>query len=196
MTGLEKILAEIKTEANAAAEQTIAAANAKAEKLLAAAKADADAKAAKEAQITEQKKLELEQSSKSATALQRQQHVLAQKRTLLDETLRKAKESLYNLPEDEYFSLLIKLAAKSVHDGKGLLHLNTKDLSRLSTDFKAQLEAALPPECSLELSTQSRSVDGGFVLAYGDVEENCSFAAIFDSRADEFSDLICNTLFA
>jgi len=34
------------------------------------------------------------------------------------------------------------------------------------------------------------------VLKYGDVEENCSFRAMFDARSDEFSDLVRDTLFA
>ena len=196
MSSLEKILAEIKTEATAEAELTISAAHTRAGEILAAARAEADAKAKTAKAATEKKKSEIAQSNVSAIALQRRQHILAQKRMLLDETLSKAKEALHKLPDSEYFALLLKLARKNVHSGEGVLILNAKDRDRLPADFQAQLEAALPADCKLTVSTQNRSIDGGFVLTYGDVEENCSFAAIFDTRADEFSDLAYSSLFS
>ena len=196
MTGLEKILAEIKAEAEAEARQTLAAANAKAEELLLAARTEAEAIASAEKEASAHKTAEIAQSSNSAISLQRRQRILGQKRMLIEETLDKARKSLCDLPDDEYFALLAKLASNNAHAGSGTLLLNEKDLSRLPAAFKSQLAAVLPQGSELTVGEQTRPIDGGFVLAYGDVEENCSFAAIFDTRADEFSDLICDTLFA
>ena len=196
MSSLEKILAEIKAEAAAEADQTIAAARAKAEEILAAAHTEANAKTKAAKELTAKKKAEIEQSNDSAIALQRRRHILAQKRMLLDETLLKAKERVYNLPDSEYFSLLVQLAAKNAYSGDGTLIFNKKDRARLPADFQAQLAAALPAGHSLAVGDQSRPIDGGFVLIYGDVEENCSIAAIFDARADEFGDLAYGVLFS
>ena len=43
---------------------------------------------------------------------------------------------------------------------------------------------------SLTVSGETRRMEGGFVLVYGGVEENCSFRALFDSRKDELQDKV------
>lgn len=195
MTGLEKILAEILDEAKAEAEHALAAAKAKADEMAVTAKAEADTVADKARAAAAQDVADVEYSRNSALALQRRQRTLAQKQALLAETLEKARDSLYALPDGDYFGLLVKLAAKTAQPGEGELLLNEADLARMPKDFEKQLAGALPTGSTLKVGGQARPIDGGFVLKYGDVEENCSFAAIFDAREDEFSDLIRDVLF-
>jgi len=196
LNGLEKILAEIKAEANAEAAQIIAEANAKAEETLSAARAEAMAKESKMNAEAAQRLAETRRAFVSAAALMRRQRILAQKRELLAETLDMAKEALYALPEVEYFSLLARLVARSAHAGDGVLYLSQQDRARMPQGFAIQVQADLPVGGSLSISSDSRPIDGGFILAYGDVEENCSFAALFDARADELNDLVCGVLFS
>ena len=196
MNGLEKILAEIKAEAEAEAAQIVSAANAGAAERLEAARAEAKAKENKIQLEAAQSIAAAERSFESAVVLERRQRILAQKRVLLAKTLEKAKETLCALPEAEYFSLLARLAAQNAQPGQGVLCLNARDKARMPAGFEAQLLAALPAGSSLTVGSETRPIDGGFVLVYGDVEENCSFAALFDARADEFNDLACGVLFA
>ncbi len=195
MTGLDKIIAEIKGEAEAEARQTVDAARAEADEILAAARAEAEAKAERIAAAARQDIADIERSRESAMALQRSQRSLAQKQALLAETLNKARESLYALGDGEYFDLLLRLAAKNAEPGEGEVLLNEKDKKRLPKDFEARLAAALPKGSTLKLAGEARAIDGGFVLRYGQVEENCSFGAMFDAREEEFSDLIRPSLF-
>lgn len=195
MTGLEKIVKEILDEAQAEAGETLAKAQAEAQKILDDAKEERDAKAARAAADADKTVADIEAARESAMALQRRQRLLAAKQALLEETLQKALDSLYALPVDAYFDLLVRLAAGAAQPGNGEMYLNEQDKKRMPAGFEQKLAAALPQGTSLKIADVTRPMDGGFVLKYGDIEENCSFRAIFDLRADAFSDLVRDTLF-
>ncbi len=195
MTGLEKIVKEIADEASAEAKTTLENAKAEADDILAQAKSEADALREKSEADAQKHRSELEQSRNSALALQKRQRLLETKQALLSETLEKARKELYALPVDLYFTLLLKLAAQAAEEGKGEMMLSEQDAARLPQDFEAKLAAVLPSGSTITLLKETRPVDGGFVLKYGDVEANCSFAAIFDARREEFADIISPILF-
>ena len=196
MTGLEKIIKEIEDEAAAEAEAVLAKARQEAEELLQAARQKAQAAGDKAEAESGQAVADIEYSRDSALALQKRQRSLETKQALLAETLEIAKKELCALPDDTYFALLVRLAVSSAEAGEGEMLLSQKDSQRIPAGFAAQLAAALPAGASLRISSETRPIDGGFVLKYGDVEENCSFSAIFDARRDEFADKISPVLFA
>ena len=45
------------------------------------------------------------------------------------------------------------------------------------------------------LSDQTKEMDGGFVLTYGGIEENCTIRAVFAAKKDELSDKVHEMLF-
>lgn len=196
MAGLDKILQEIEAGAAAEAARQIEEAKAKAGEILAQAQTESDAACAQIGQEAAKAVAEEERSRASALALQRRKETLQAKQQLLAETLDKARGALYVLPEKEYFDLLARLAAKNAAPGEGVMLLNEKDLARLPGGFEKQVQAALPPGSSIALSKETRPLDGGFVLQYGDIEVNCSFSAIFDAGQDEMADRIRDILFA
>lgn len=195
MSGLEKIIAEIDAEAAREAENMLNEANAEAARIMNEARAQADANAAEIKNASDADVAEVQRSRQSATVLQRRQRSLAQKQMLLDETLEKACGALYALQDAEYFDLLKKLVASEAEPQAGEMLLNEKDKARLPKTFEKDLQKVLPKGGSLKISPESRPLDGGFVLKYGDVEQNASFKAIFSARADEFADLVAGTLF-
>ncbi len=195
MTGLDKIIKEIADEASAESKSTLDNAKAEAEAILADAKSKADSLREKSDLEAKQHRSEIEKSRNSALALQKRQRLLETKQELLSETLEKVRNELYALPPKEYFAMLVRLAAQSAEEGEGEMMLCEKDNARLPQDFEAELSAALPKGSAIRLSKETRPVDGGFVLKYGDVEANCSFAAIFDARREEFADIISPILF-
>ncbi|MGD9560166.1 MAG: V-type ATP synthase subunit E [Oscillospiraceae bacterium] len=196
MTGLEKILAEIKNEAAAEAQQTLEKAKEEADGILAQAKAVRDEQTGHIAASAAQDVADIERSRESAMALQRRQRTLATKQALLEETKQMALDRLYALDDAAYFELLVKLAGKAAQPGAGVMLLSEKDQKRMPADFEKKLAAALPAGAAVSISKESRPFDGGFVLQYGEVEENCTFKAMFDARGDAFSDLISEVLFA
>ena len=48
---------------------------------------------------------------------------------------------------------------------------------------------------TLTLSKEAREMDGGFVLIYGGIEENCTIKAVFRAKKEELSDRINRLLF-
>ena len=163
---------------------------------MAKAKADSDALAAGIAADAQRDVAEINRSRDSAQQLQRRQRTLQTKQAVLNETIDMALESLYKLPDVDYFVLLVRLAARAAQPGEGVMYLNEKDRARLPAEFETHLAKALPAGAKLTLSDKTRPIDGGFVLGYGGVEENCSFEAIFSARHDEFSDMIRDILFS
>ncbi|MDL2323753.1 V-type ATP synthase subunit E [Ruminococcaceae bacterium OttesenSCG-928-A16] len=197
MSGLEKILQEIQQEADTESAALLLRAKTEADEMVAAAESAADVKAAEIAETAAQDVKNIQQAQQSAMQLQRRQRTLAVKQQLLAETLEKARQALLQLPTDEYFELLLVLAGKAAQPGSGEMLLNEHDHARLPAFFKLKLAAeALPKGAILLVSSSTRPIDGGFVLKYGDIEENCSFEAMFNARRDEFVDLIQQTLFA
>ena len=49
---------------------------------------------------------------------------------------------------------------------------------------------------SLKICRQEKGIEGGFVLAYGGIEENCTLRAMFDAKRDELSDEAHRLLFS
>lgn len=195
MTGLDTIIKEIMDEAQQEAEAMKTKAKTQADGILEKARAAAAAGSDKVLAGAAATVADVEYSRDSARALQRRQRTLETKQALLNETLEKALQELYGLPADTYFELCIRLAVRSAETGEGQMLLNAADKARLPADFERRLSAALPAGRTITLSDQTRPIDGGFVLKYGDVEENCSFRAVFDARAEELGDKVRSILF-
>ena len=45
------------------------------------------------------------------------------------------------------------------------------------------------------MSDEIRSIDGGFVLVYGGIEENCTFKAMLEASREELHDMVNGKLF-
>ena len=73
---------------------------------------------------------------------------------------------------------------------------SARDLKRMPKDFPQKLSAAAQKVGgALAVSKDPRAIDGGFVLIYGGMEENCSFGALFDANREDFLDAARAALF-
>lgn len=110
-----------------------------------------------------------------------------------------AKQQLKNMPQEAYFENIVKLAVKASQNGKGTILFSKADLDRLPENFADTLNAALvaggKEGAALTVSSETRDIDGGFVLTYGGIEENCSFDALFDSAHEMLQDKVQEILF-
>lgn len=196
MTGLEKIVAAIRQEAQAEAQALIDQAKAEAARIRSDGKSGSDALCAEIEAAAGQQAAEIERASVSAARLQRRRKLLEAKQEILARTLEQALERLYALPGEEYFNLLIKMAAACAERAEGELLLCERDLPRRPQDFARRLAQALPEGAALAVSDEPRPIDGGFILKYGEIEHNCSFRAIFDARREELTDRMRDILFS
>lgn len=195
MSGLDRILQQIKSDS----EQAVAKIKAEAEKTVAANQAaTADETEREIAKIKQQTKLgciEIIKRAQSSAVLIKKQTLLAAKQRIIAEMISSAHDKLLSLPDDEYFELIEKLISIYAHNGeKGVIAFNERDIQRMPKLYKAKL--ALVSQGNLKLSGSSANIDGGFVLIYGGIEENCSFEAIFREKHDALVDKVGSMLFS
>ncbi|MDR2650478.1 MAG: V-type ATP synthase subunit E [Clostridiales bacterium] len=195
MTGLDKIIDEIITEARREAAGILDEARAEADEIEKQATAQAAAQARAAEAETDKRIVDLTAGRETSYVLRRRQALLEARQAVLEETLTAGRQALIDLPDNEYFAFILKLAAAQAASGEGVLLFNAGDRARMPKNFQHLLNLALPEGKTLVVSDAPVRIDGGFILKYGELEENCSFAAIFRDRRDEFIDLIRGLIF-
>lgn len=195
MNGLDKILQQIKDDSDAAVakikgESEKSAFEIKqkilknAEKEVAAIKVRATAECE-----------DIKARGDSSAALAKKQAMLNAKQSIISELINNAHGSLLSLSANEYFAIIEKMIAKNSHKNEqGKISFNKADNQRLPKDFNEKLSKLSGG--MLTLSDDTADIDGGFVLIYGGIEENCSFDAIFSEKYDELQDEVYSLLFS
>ena len=196
MTGLDKIKQNILDEATESAKSSMDEAKAKVRQIEEQNKAEAEKKCAEISQKTEAQLVQIKERTKSSMELERSRKMLETKQTLIAEVIDNAKAQIRELPDEEYFALLLKIADKAIHEGDGIVFLSSKDLARMPKDFEDKIKAiAEVRQAKMSVSKDAIDIEGGFVLSYGGIEENCTLEAIFADKKEELSDLVQKLLF-
>lgn len=197
MTGLDKILSQIQHEAEEAAASVLAKAKNEAADIKSAAIAKGKAESEIIAQQSKSAVEDVLARAASAAALQKRKAILTAKQQIISDTITKAQQSLYQLPQEQYFGIILKMAEKFTLPQEGEILFSAADLKRLPEGFETTLNNAIKAKgASLKISSNPRNIDGGFILAYGGVEENCSFEALFSSAHDSLQDKVHQLLFS
>lgn len=192
MKGLSNILTQIENETAEKINEVIGAANEQANKIKAESKAKAEKEAKAIISVAEVKAKDMLSRSESANELKIKRAILTKKQELINETIDKAMESIINLPDDKYFDMIIKLVKKYAHsESGGEILMSERDKKRMPKDFELNIKE----NYGIEVSEKTINSDGGFILSYGDIEENCTFKAVFESKREEILTLINNLLF-
>ena len=194
MTGLDKIINQIKLEADQAVSAKIFEANKKAEAIIDEAKAQINEECVDIESTGRQKAEDTLSRALSAAALYKKKTLLAEKQRIISETFDEAEKRLNNLGDAEYFEFIKKIAVKNALPKEGILLLSTKDIQRLPEGFEAELNSMLK-DGSLKVSGEPANIGYGFVLSYGGIEENCTFRALIDSERETLADKVQELLF-
>lgn len=194
MTGLETIISQIESDAQREADGQLADARAEAEGVLQAAKQEAEKRARDILAQGERKAQDIRDRAASAAGLESRNAMLAFKQDVIRQVIDSARKSMENAPDEEYFDTLIKLAGRFAKEGKAVLQLNRRDLDRLPADFEEKVKKAAP-QADITLSKTACGIESGFVLAYGGIDINCTFAAIFEDAEAELRDAVGKILF-
>lgn len=197
MTGLDIIINEINRETDATVSKIELEAKEKADKIIKQGEIDADKKLNELKQSFENKKQESFKRCKSTAELEKRKRVLIAKQEIINSVIAKAKETLVQADEKKYFDNIIKMVEKYSLSQDGEIIFNEKDLNRLPKDLQNNIDNIVSKKGgSLKISKETRSIDSGFILSYGGIEENCSFTALFNSANDELKDLVHNLFFS
>ena len=134
--------------------------------------------------------------AKSSSELKKRQAILAAKQSIIGNMLDKAYDAMVALPDEEYFQVIVKCLEKSVQPKSGEICFSGKDRKRLTPQTEKQIEQiAAAHGGSLKVSNGNCDIDGGFILIYGGIEENCSFRAMLDANREHLADKVNELLF-
>ena len=193
MNGLEKIVARMEADTQAACDALAASAAENAAAILRDCQAQADAAAQDSAQRAAAQAAEHLEHLNGSSQLACRQRVLAAKQQLIDEAFARAAQALAALPQAEYVDLLAALAAENGSGDEELL-LSAHDRETVGA---AVVDAANAkrPGTAFRLSDETRDTGGGLVLRRDRVELNCSFTEKLRQLRQEESSAVAKLLF-
>ena len=193
MNGLEKIVARMEADTQAACDALAASAAENAAAILRDCQAQADAAAQDSVQRAAAQAAAHLEHLNGSSQLACRQRVLAAKQQLIDEAFARTAQALTALPQAAYIDLLASLAAENGSGDEELL------LSKADRDAvgAAVVEAAnaKKPGAAFRLSEETRDTGGGLVLRRGRVELNCSFTEKLRQLRQEESSAVAQLLF-
>lgn len=196
MTGLDTILESIRRDGRETADSILKKAGDDASEILSRGKAEAQLRREEILRGTANEAKDAAGRVISAAHRQERRIILSARQKIILEMIEAAERSLYDLNDEDYFEVIVSLASKRAMPQKGELLLGSRDFARMPPDFEEKLGAALPEGAELTVSAaQEAPVEGGFILVYGGIEENCTFKALFDDRREQLQDLANRLLF-
>lgn len=193
MNGLDKIIARMEADTQAACDALAARAAENAAAILRDCQAQADAVTRDSAQRAEAQAAEHLEHLNGSSQLACRQRVLAAKQQLIDEAFARTAQALAALPQADYIDLLAALAAENGSGDEELL-LSAHDRETVGA---AVVDAANAkrPGAAFRLSEETRDTGGGLVLRRDRVELNCSFTEKLRQLRQEESSAVAQLLF-
>lgn len=197
MTGLEKMKSQILDEANRSAGEILEQAKKEADAVMAEARKNAEAECQRISEKSEADAESLKGRAESSCDLQKRKAVLKAKQEVISEILKCAYKKMLASDTETYFDIIRKMLNKYVLPEEGEICFSSDDKKRMPDGFEKEIAAiAAAKGGKLIVSKEERNIQGGFVLIYGGIEENCTFKAMFDSRRGELSDKVHALLFS
>ena len=194
MTGTEKIIAHIETDAKAQAEEIISAAEARCAEIK--SKYELQAADLYQAKIREGVKAcqDKEDGALRISRREARKSTLAVKQEMVSKSFEMALEQITSLPEEQYIAFLKRLAMQASSTGDEEILLNARDREKIGEKLLAAVNAE--PGKSLTLSDETREIAGGLILRRGNVEANSSAELLVDLTRSELSSKLANVLFS
>ena len=195
MTGLEKMIYQIKNDSDSTIAQITENARVEVERIMSEAMTQAEAECAAVLQKGKEEAQVQERIFSSSAEHEEKKMLLTARREVIDDVFAKALEKLRSLPDREYFTVLSGLAVKYAENGEGEMLLSEKDRAHVPADFISGINSKLSGK-SVKLASDTVQTNGGFILRYGGIEINCTFAALIDGRREQLGDKLSRFLFA
>lgn len=134
------------------------------------------------------------QMAESGAALEKKQMLLSTKVSVIDGIINDALAEMKAFPEKEYFEAVYRLIDKYALPEAGRIIVSDNDRKRLPSDFLEKVNSGRKEK--LTLSDESRDIDGGCILAFGDIEINCTFEALVSASRNDIKDELYRMVFA
>ena len=197
MTGLDKMVNQILDEAKNSANAKIEEANSQAEALKAEALEEVKVLVAEISKQSDADIANYKERVKSAADLKRRTAILTAKQEMISQVIDKAYAKFCAKDGDAYFKTLKEMLKKFAQPLEGEIYFSSEDLKRLPAGFADEAaKIAKSKGGKLTVAKEAKNIEKVFVLAYGGIEENCSFKAMFDAKRDELQDQVQKILFS
>lgn len=193
-SGLDKIIEEIGAASEGVIKELLDKAQSEADEITKKAEKEAEETVRRITSEGEKQLTDAGNRAHSAAVLAKRQLLLSEKQTLIGAVMEKAKRTFTEMPDSEYFDTILKLVKKNALPQDGEIIFNAADKKRMPSNFVETLAGAVTGG-KLKVSDETRDIDGGFVLSYGGIEQNCSIGALFDSNMELLQDKIQGLLF-
>ena len=196
MSGLDNIVEEIRNQSKQEADEILKEADVFCKDYMNKIKKDVEVEVVSiEKKALADRKLYEEKPVSGMEFLERNS-ILRAKQQVIEQAIDKARESIAGLNDEEYFNVLEKLLLKNVLQGMGKICFSKKDLDRIPNGFEDRVkEIVAENQGELVIDKEPANIKDGFVLVYGEIEENCTLKALFDSNIDRIKDIANKQLF-
>lgn len=196
MSGLDNIVEEIRNQSKQEADEILKEADVFCKDYMNKIKKDVEVEVVSiEKKALADRKLYEEKTVSGMEFLERNS-ILRAKQQVIEQAIDKARESIAGLNDEEYFNVLEKLLRKNVQQDKGKICFSKKDLDRIPNGFENRVkEIVAENQGELVIDKEPANIKDGFVLVYGEIEENCTLKALFDSNIDRIKDIANKQLF-
>ena len=197
MGGLDKIIEEIKDQANAEAGQILKEADEYCDEYM----KEITDKVADELEAFEKKeksKRDLyDEKVKSGALFRERNEILKTKQQCINEVIKEAEYTICNLETKQYFDFLSKLFEANFDGTDGEMFFGKEDLERMPEEFKEKIKAIADNKgAKVNISDKTKNIKNGFILVYGEIEENCTIQSLFDEKSDALRDIVNKELFS
>ena len=195
MAGIDKILSSIKESAEAEAAEVVKEAEAKAEELIEKTKKECLVYSVEE-NAKSDKKIELAQKRYNAQSEQAAKLILLNARqNIIESALENALSTIEKSGPKEYFDMLLKLLERAAGKGEGELYLSKEDIDRMPSEFAvAAAGIGAKKGGAIKIAGSKPDIKSGFILKYGQIEENYTMKALFEENHDRLQDIVNSIL--
>ena len=197
MSGLDNIVEEIRNQSKQEADEILKEADVFCKDYMNKIKKDVEVEVVSiEKKALADRKLYEEKTVSGMEFLERNS-ILRAKQQVIEQAIDKARESIAGLNDESALSACQFLnIRKNVQQGKGKICFSKKDLDRIPNGFEDRVkEIVAENQGELVIDKEPANIKDGFVLVYGEIEENCTLKALFDSNIDRIKDIANKQLF-
>lgn len=192
MADLQRITGHIEQAANEEAAEIARNAQDKYDEILRAYRARGEQESKDTLENARKEAERITERAISAAAQKNAQALLAYKNQKIGEVIESAKKYVLSMDREEYMRRMQRLLeSKAGNPTKaGVVAFNAADLKDIPNGFKAKIA-----ELQLKIADEPADISGGFLLVFGNVEENCSIDALFRENHEKLVDYAGKNLF-
>ena len=193
MNNIESIIKRIADDAQAQAQQKIDEAQAEAKQILADYEQQAKTLSQQTQERAQKEAVVIAERVESQSGLIRRNMMLQYKRQAIEQAFQKALEVLCAQENDKQVELLSSAAAKYITSDAQVL-LNEKDSAAFGQSLIDEKLKAQNKPYAVSLSQKPASIQGGMILAEGNIETNLSYEILIKNMRDELEAEVAKVL--